>query len=174
MKCPFCGFENIGGADECESCGEDLTAFDGVRPKDPLEKSLVRDSILEVAKCQTWTAPETASILEVARGMDHGNNCCLIMRGDELIGIATERDILTKALHKDFDLEKTPITKIMTPNPDILTSEDKIVHARNKMAIGGYRHIPIRQPDGSYQVISGRDILAYLANRFPDVVGIRG
>jgi CBS domain-containing protein len=174
MKCPFCGYENITGADECDSCGEDLTAFDGVRPKDLLEKGLVRDPILSVAKCKTWTAPETASILECAKKMDHGNNCCLIVRGDQLIGIATERDILMKALLKDFDLAKTPITKIMTPNPDILNSQDKIVHALNKMAIGGYRHIPIRLDDGSYQVISGRDILAYLATRFSDVAGIRG
>ena len=173
MKCPFCGYENISGADECDSCGEDLTAFDGVRPRDPLEKSMVHDPILSVARCKTWTAPETASILEVARNMDHGNNCCLIMRGKELVGIATERDILTKALLKDFDLATTPITKIMTPKPDILNSDDKIVIALNKMAIGGYRHIPVRTQQGTYQVISGRDILAYLATRFADASRVR-
>ena len=172
MKCPFCGNSNITGADTCESCSEDLTAFDGVRPQDSLEEGLVRDAILDVARCETWMTTGDTTILEAAKQMDKDNNCCLVMDGENLLGVLTVRDILQKATLKDFDLSKTPISKIMTPNPDILNWEDKLVHALNKMAIGGYRHVPVKRPDRSYQVISVRDILAYLADKFPNVVGI--
>ncbi|MDX1386265.1 MAG: CBS domain-containing protein [bacterium] len=171
MNCPFCGYDNIAGSDSCESCGEDLTAFDGVRPQDSLEEGLVKDSLLDVAKCDTWSTTADTTILQVAEKMDRDNNCCLIMDGDTLLGIVTMRDILSKALLKDFDLASTPISKIMTPNPDILFGEDKLVHALNLMAVGGYRHVPIKRPEGGYQVISVRDIIAYLAKQFPGALG---
>lgn len=173
MKCPFCGQENIAGTDECESCGEDLTAFDGVRPHDLLEKGLVKEQLLNVAKCKTWLVAESTPIFEVAQKMDQDNNCCLIARNKELVGVVTVRDILQKAILRGFDLKKTPISQIMTPNPDVLTPEDKVVHALNKMAMGGYRHVPIRLAEGKYQVISVRDILAYLADKLPEVTGVR-
>lgn len=164
MKCPFCGDENIGGVDACENCGEDLTAFDGVQPEDSLEEGLIKDPLLAAATCHTWSTPATTSVAEVAQKMDQNNQCCLVMEGKELVGIVTERDILQKFLFKGHDLKTTPIVTIMTPKPEILHAQDNIVHALNKMAMGGYRHIPVLKSDGSYQVISVRDVLAYLAH----------
>jgi CBS domain-containing protein len=171
MNCPFCGYDNIAGVDTCESCGEDLTAFDGVRPRDLLEKGMIKDPLLDVAQCETWFAAPDTPIHQVAQKMDRENNCCLIMDGEKLLGIVTVRDVLSKALLKDFDLKTTPISKIMTPEPDILNSNDKLVHALNLMAIGGYRHVPVKKPEGGYQVISVRDFIAYLAKQFPKALG---
>ena len=170
MKCPFCGHENIAGSDTCDSCSEDLTAFDGVQPRDSLEEGMIKDSLLEAAKCHTSLTNPDASIMEVAKMMDQDNNCCLVMDGEKLAGIVTMRDILQKAILKDFDLSKTPISTIMTADPDILHSDDKLVYALNMMAVGGYRHVPIKRPEGGFQVISVRDIIAYLAAQFPEAV----
>lgn len=170
MKCPFCGDENIQGADTCESCGEDLTAFDGVRPKDSLEKSLVKDTIGSIAKCEPMTVSKEASIKEVASGLDRENTCCLVMDGSKLIGVVTMRDYLQKVMLKEIDIDKTPITEIMTPYPEILRPEDKIAIALNKMAIGGYRHVPIDLGNNQFGVVSVRDVLAYLAEMFPEAV----
>ncbi len=167
MKCPFCGHENIKGVDTCESCNEDLTQFDGTHPKDSLEQGLVKDPILDVAKCNTWAVSPETPLVEVAEKLGQDNQCCLVVEGKKLIGIVTVRDILQKVIHRGFDLKTTPIKKIMTPNPDTLTKEDKLVHALNKMSMRGYRHVPILKDDGNYQVISVRDIISYLAQKFP-------
>lgn len=166
MKCPFCGQENIQGVDNCDSCGEDLTAFDGVKPKDSLELGLVKDALLDVARCKTLLVPPETPLKEIAEKMGEDNQCFLVAEGKKLIGIVTMRDILQRVIHRGFDLNTTPVKKIMTANPDTLTHEDKIVHALNKMSLGGYRHVPILKEDGGYQVISVRDIISYLADKF--------
>jgi len=170
MKCPFCGYDNISGTDSCENCEEDLTAFDGVQPRDSLENSLIKDLVKDVAKCEALVVSKDTAIQKVAEGINHDNKCCLVMDGVDLVGVVTLRDFLQRAMLKDFDLGKTPISKIMTPNPDVLNAEDKVVLALNKMAIGKYRHVPIAMGKGKYSVISVRDIISYLAEMFPDVV----
>jgi len=167
MKCPFCGHKNIQGVDTCDSCGEDLTAFDGVKPKDSVERGLVKDPILSVAKCKTLSVPPNTPLIDIAEKMGEDNQCFLVTEGKKLVGIVTVRDILQKVIHRGFDLKTTPVRKIMTPNPDTLTKEDKVVHALNKMSLGGYRHVPVLKEDETYQVISVRDIITYLAAKFP-------
>jgi CBS domain-containing protein len=115
--------------------------------------------------------PETP-VKEVVQHLAQENRCVLVMSGQKLLGIVTERDILFKVMDKKRDLEKIPISEIMTPNPETLKLTDKIVHALNKMSIGGFRHIPIVDGEKKIRVISVRDILAYLAEMFPGVVGI--
>jgi CBS domain-containing protein len=170
MKCPFCGYKNISGVDSCESCGEDLTAFDGIRPQDSFERSLVKDTVGPIAKCDPLIVSPSTPIKEVAQELNRDNRCGLIVEREKLVGIVTIRDILQKALLKDMDLSKTPVAEIMTPNPETLNPEDKIALALNKMAIGGYRHIPIIRGKNNYGVISVRDIIGYLAEMFPDAL----
>ena len=104
-----------------------------------------------------------------------GNGCCLILRADgRIAGILTERDVLMKVLGKGLDLAKTKVDAVMTPDPEQLHVGDPIGFAMNKMAIGGYRHIPIvdaeRKPVG---VLSIRRIIRYLADFFPqDVINL--
>ncbi len=172
MKCPFCSHENIGGADECEDCGEDLTAFDGIRPKTTFEKSLMKDTLETLQSSPpTMVTPDTP-ILKVAELLTKENRAILIMQNETLLGIVTERDILFKAMGKAEDLSKKPISEIMTPQPETLESTDKIAYAINKMSIGGFRHIPVTKGGKLYRLIGVRDILAYLAEMFPDAVGI--
>ena len=174
MICPFCGEENISGVDNCESCGEDLTAFDKKRrPTDPLEYSLMKDSIGKIARCEPFKANPKTSIKEIAEGLGKEQHCGLVLEGQNLLGIVTIRDILQKAIFKDLDLEKTPVSKIMTANPITLKAEDNIVHALNKMAIGGYRHLPIQKEDNTFGVICVRDILDYLVEKFPTVLELK-
>ncbi len=172
MKCPFCGYENIAGTDDCEDCGEDLTAFDGVRPTTRLEKSLAKDDLGKLPNSKAVMLPLNAPLREVAEHLATHNRNVLIMDGDKLAGIVTERDILFKVMGSREDWEEIPVSQIMTPNPDTLQLSDKIAYALHKMSLGGFRHIPIVAGDRAERVVSVRDVLEYLAEMFPDVVGI--
>jgi CBS domain-containing protein len=172
MKCPFCGYKNLPGTDNCEKCNEDLSALDGVHPHNRLEKSIMKDSLEEFKMSPPIFVDPQTPLQEVVEKLARENRCVLVMDGNHLVGIVTERDILFKAMEKKKDFSKIPVTEIMTPNPETLVSSDKIAYALNKMAIGGYRHIPIMEEGKPKGVVSARDIISYLGEMFPGLVGI--
>jgi Predicted signal-transduction protein containing cAMP-binding and CBS domains len=172
MKCPFCGFKNLEGDDNCEKCGEDLAALDGVHPHDRLEKSMDRDS-LRVFKLSPpiLVAPDTP-LQTVVEKLAQENRCVLVMERERLVGIVTERDVLFKTAELKKDLSKIPVSQIMTRDPVTLAPSDRIAYAVNKMSIGGYRHIPLVENGRPLGVVNVRDIVAYLAEMFPGLTGI--
>lgn len=95
----------------------------------------------------------------------------LVIDQGQLAGIFTERDVLTKVVAREVDMDHSRIETLMTPHPDCLSPDDELVYALNQMSIGGYRHIPLiddqGQPSG---VVSMRDIVHYLIEVFPQDV----
>ena len=90
-----------------------------------------------------------------------------MVEGKGVIGIFTERDVLTKVVEQKVDLA-TPIEKLMTPDPKVLKREDSVADAIRLMNQGGYRHIPIVDDQGEVQgIVRVRDIIKYLAEHFP-------
>jgi CBS domain-containing protein len=92
----------------------------------------------------------------------------LIVRDGRLVGIFTERDVLTKIAGRGLDFTKIFVKSYMTPDPEALSPEHKVAYALNKMVVGGYRHVPI--VDGERRpvaVISVRDVVEFIVERFP-------
>ncbi len=167
MKCPSCGFNNMAGADECESCREDLASIDGVVPKTRMEKVLMSDPIARLEPKKPIFVSKDATILEVVRTMNHSKiGCVLVGDEDRLEGILSERDIVLKGVCLGKDLGKTPVASLMTADPETLTDEDSLAYAVNKMSVGGYRHIPVERNRRTSGVISVRDVLGYLSKLF--------
>ncbi len=81
----------------------------------------------------------------------------------ETIGIFTERDILRKIISKNLDLNKERIDQYMTPNPEMLSENDPIAFALNRMSAGGYRHIPITRNGDVKFMLSIKDIVDQIA-----------
>jgi CBS domain-containing protein len=115
--------------------------------------------------------PQTAVLEAVALMQEERIGCVLVTRGNRLKGIFTERDVLRSVVGRGVDPAKTPVRKLMTPNPEYLRINDSIAHALNKMSVGGYRHIPIVDKSiAPVGVISVRDIVNYLVRFFPKSV----
>src|SRR5262245_50713435 len=156
--------------DECERCGEDLTAFDGVRPKDSLERSIVKDPLERLKPHAAVKVDPKTPVRAVMELLEKHSIPVLVVEGDSLLGIITERDILFRVMGGTLDLDQTPVRDIMTPEPESLASSDKIAHALNKMAVGGFRHIPILKDGKPDSIVGVKDVLAYLAEMFPKSV----
>ena len=94
-------------------------------------------------------------------------NCLLIINNESLSGILTERDILLKVTGKGFDLDLVTVDEFMTENPEVLSPEDPLAYALNKMHIGGFRHVPIVN-DSMYPIglISINNIISTIADYF--------
>ncbi len=94
---------------------------------------------------------------------DNRIGCVCIVEDDLLIGIFTERDVLSKVIGSSLDTDETFVEDLMTNDPEYLYDDDQIAFALNRMHVGGFRHIPLidlaGRPTG---IISVRDILAYM------------
>ena len=94
--------------------------------------------------------------------------CILIVDGDRLVGVFTERDVLTKVVDRPIDLDRTPVEQLMTKDPECLRPDEPLAYALNKMTVGGFRHVPLTDPEGRPAgLVSMRDIVEYIVDLFP-------
>ncbi|MEO8461742.1 MAG: CBS domain-containing protein, partial [Chloroflexota bacterium] len=92
-----------------------------------------------------------------------GIDCFLVTVNGELAGIFTDRDALLKLAGRDP--VHRPISEFMTADPVVLRHDDPIAVAIHKMAVGGFRHVPIVQDGRPIAVVSASDIFRHIATR---------
>ena len=102
-----------------------------------------------------------ASIREAAGVMTHANcGSVLIMAPpDILLGILTERDLMTRVVAKGLDTERTRTRDVMTPNPICIPPETPVSDAVCLMLERGFRHLPLVAGNKVLGVFSIRDAL---------------
>jgi CBS domain-containing protein len=165
MNCPYCGYENIEGADECDECQQPLLHLSKPQPRSPLERSIVKDRIRSLSpKPPLSVAPGTPVSEVLTLLVDNAIGCVLVTDGDDLVGIFSERDALLRLNTQAAELGDRPISDFMTPHVETLELDDRIAFALHKMDLGGYRHIPILDDGQVCGVISVRDILRYMTD----------
>ena len=104
----------------------------------------------------------TASVHEAACVMTRANcgSVLVIDQASQLLGIVTERDLMTRVLAKALDPNTTPLAKILTPNPQCVRPELKVADAVLIMIERGFRHLPVLADNGRILgVFSVRDAM---------------
>ncbi len=104
----------------------------------------------------------TATVHEAACVMTRAGcgSVLVIDHTSHLMGIVTERDLMTRVLAKALDPTTTTVTKIMTPNPMCVKPELKVADAVLLMIEHGFRHLPVLAENGKILgVFSVRDAL---------------
>jgi CBS domain-containing protein len=86
----------------------------------------------------------------------------VIMAGDEIMGIITERDIM-KAVARGDDLDATPVSTVMTRSVVTVTPDTSVAEAAEHMATRWIRHLPVVCDERLIGMISQRDLCAVLA-----------
>jgi CBS domain-containing protein len=95
-------------------------------------------------------------------------DCVLVVDLGRLVGVFTERDVLTKVAAREVNIDRLQIGALMTPNPDCLSLDHALAYALNQMSIGEYRHVPLVDDHGRPTgVVSMRHIVDYLVDMFP-------
>ena len=134
-----------------------------------LDQRMIREPIRSLGPPRPLSLSPGASIADAIRTMrEHRVGCLLVVEESRLVGIITERDLLLKL--EQGDLTRS-VRELMTPDPEVLTLDDPIVYALNKMSVGGFRHVPLvdaaRRPVG---IVSVKDIIDYIVDFFPNDV----
>jgi CBS domain-containing protein len=174
ILCPYCNAENIEGADECAECSQPLGDLSVRVPTSSVEGDLIRDRIERLWPKSPSTVPPDMPVGQVLKKMvGETIGCVMVVDGDQLVGIFSERDALMKLNVDAAKYAGRPISQFMTPQPVTLETGDKIAFALHKMNLGGYRHIPILFQGKLAGVISIRDILRYLTERIAAAANVR-
>ena len=96
--------------------------------------------------------------------------CALVTEGGKLVGIFTERDVLSKVIGAPESLRR-PVRDLMTPNPITLKVDDSLHDAIDTMSEGGYRNIPIVDDDGrAVASLPASEIVNFIVSHFPKAV----
>jgi CBS domain-containing protein len=86
----------------------------------------------------------------------------LVLDGDRLIGIVTERDLM-KAVARQADLDTTPVSAVMTANVLTVAPETSLHEAARHMATRWIRHLPVLVEGKVVGMVSQRDLCGVLA-----------
>ena len=144
---------------------------DSYEDKQRIRGAVVTDPIAALHPKPVATVRPNTSVLDAVHLMTQKKiGCVCVTESDRLVGIFTERDVLTKVVASGLDARKTPVSQVMTASPETLTARDKIAFALNKMHVGGYRHIPITEGGKLSGIISIRDITDFIVEMFPEGV----
>jgi CBS domain-containing protein len=105
----------------------------------------------------------------VAEMSAKGRGAVLVEDGGALVGIFTERDLLNRVDYSDALWSHVVVRDVMTPHPMVIRSDDSLSEALRRLIQGHRRHLPIVDDRGHVLgLISIRDILSYIAERFPE------
>lgn len=161
MKCPDCGKENLSGSEECESCHTSLSQAAALSPRTGMEKRILDgkiDSLKPKSALHVGPAQAVSEALERMRREKAG--CLLVIDGNRLVGELSEWEILMAS--GDADLARLKAADLMRPAPTPLRDSDEVAYAFNQFALSGRHHMPVHLKDGSFGVVSARDLLRYL------------
>ncbi|CAN0160389.1 unnamed protein product, partial [Ectocarpus sp. 6 AP-2014] len=83
------------------------------------------------------------SITAAAAAIAKGRKAVLVLDQGRLSGILTPKDVLMRVVAKELDPDRTPVSSIMTPNPDTVPPEMTAVEALGEMHENKYLHLPV-------------------------------
>jgi CBS domain-containing protein len=117
----------------------------------------VRD-MLECDRRVVRAAPEDTVHAAASLMAENGCGSILVMEGERLLGIFTERDLLTRVAAPGRSLERTRLHEVMTRNPDTVRADDPVKEAIRKMDEFSYRYLPVFEDGRVIGVISTRHL----------------
>jgi CBS domain-containing protein len=100
------------------------------------------------------------STLDVATRMKEAQvGAVVVLEGDVLVGIFSERDLMTRVVVARRDPGATPVSAVMTRDVVTAEMEDRVDACEDKMRRAGCRHLPVLAHGRVIGMISMRDLL---------------
>jgi len=123
----------------------------------PTLRDLVKDR-------KVYSIDAARTVLEAARYMMERNVGALpVLRGGELVGIVSERDIMNRVVAVGRTPGTTAVSEVMTANPRAVSADESIEECLFTMREFGFRHLPIVDGRELKGLVSLRDVLMYQA-----------
>jgi CBS domain-containing protein len=111
------------------------------------------------------------TVLEIASLMvQHNIGAVPVLKGGELVGIFSERDLMSRVVVAGKDPASTTVSQVMTSDPLTIAPNDSLETCMTLMKRHGFRHLPVCTGRELKGLISLRDILLYNLDEKDDEV----
>jgi CBS domain-containing protein len=100
------------------------------------------------------------SVREAARYMTERRvGAVSVLDGTRLVGVISERDVMSRVVAAGLDLDHTRVGDVMTRDIVVSQADESHEDGLRKMKQAGCRHLPVIQGDQLMGMISQRDLL---------------
>ena len=136
-----------------------------------LARNLRKDPVARLDPAPPRSVERSAAVADAVDLMRRDNvGCVLVCEADRLVGLFTERDLMTRVLAVGKTLAH-PVADVMTPDPVTVSPKDPVRLAVRKMKAGGHRHLPVIDEAGRpVGIVSAKGVVHYLVEHYPAAV----
>ncbi len=119
----------------------------------------------------TVFAEVNQTVLEIAKLMvQHNIGAVPVLDDRRLVGIFSERDLMSRVVADGKDAARTKISDVMTEDPLTIAPSDSLETCMTLMKRHGFRHLPVCSGKEVKGVISLRDIMLHNLDEKDDEV----
>ncbi|MDG2525446.1 CBS domain-containing protein [Stenotrophomonas sp. HITSZ_GD] len=116
--------------------------------------------LLGIKKAEVFAVGSDAAVIDAIRLMaDKRIGAVLVMHGQRLVGIVSERDYARKVVLRDRASSTTPVSEIMTAEVVTVGPDDSVEHCMQLMTERRFRHLPVVEGGAVTGVISIGDLV---------------
>ena len=116
--------------------------------------------LLQAKGHAVWSIPPDASVYEAIKLMaDKEVGALLVMEGQRLVGIVSERDYARKVILQGKSSRDTPVREIMTDKVFYVRPEQTVEDCMALMTAHRIRHLPVLDDDRVIGVVSIGDLV---------------
>lgn len=116
----------------------------------------VRDVVAARAMPAVQSDVSVRDACEVMDGFDIG--AVLVLEGEALAGILSERDVVRRCVLTGFDPVETAVSAVMTADPRTVQADQGLADAISLLDEGGFRHLPVLDGETPIGLLSVRDV----------------
>jgi CBS domain-containing protein len=121
--------------------------------------SLVRDI---VSGRELFSVDERETVAEVARRMsDLRVGAILVLSGEDLRGVFSERDLMMRVVLERLDPERTPVSRVMSTALATIDEAADLESAMELMQLHNCRHLPVMRGSRVIAFLSMRDLMNF-------------
>lgn len=130
------------------------------------------NSVLNLKGHHVWSVTPTTTVFEAISAMSNRSvGALLVMSGDRLDGIISERDYARKVILKDRLSKMTQVREIMTTPVVTVTQQDRVEECMRLMTERRIRHLPVVDENRVVGIVSIGDLVNWIVVAQEETIG---
>jgi len=118
-----------------------------------------------------WSVSPEIMVFDAIKEMDkHGVGALLVVEGEDLSGIISERDYTRKIALKDKSSHSTKVSEIMTRDVFTVQKDESTDNCIRYMHDRGFRHLPIMDGEKVIGMLSIKDVLGAMLSEKDELI----
>ena len=122
----------------------------------------LESSVIDGRKAIHSVGPNTPVIECVRMMVTEKIGALIVIDGENVVGIFTEQDALSKVLAAGLDPTSTNVSDVMTKDPDCVPPKTSVGDALGLLAKRGFRHLPVVESGKVVAILSSGDLAHWL------------